>query len=427
MSSLLYFAINNNLTSDEIDKIDQEVIQNKEEVYFVIENMCLASNRKTRRLRQKLKTVRTKVKTKVKRFGARVIFVYTLSNPFAQIVLPFPQTFQQIERVREYKQEQFFESLEVEAVNLPERKPDKITLIKLSKEELKQIENLVFQVRTGSLTVDEAILKLKGGFDVTGFALVVFIIYLFYRIDTLTHGYAPAPPPKSTGFRDSLNWMHNHVKDIFKRDGLPSSQPISRFDREVVGPATRMCMATPDQDGYVMSYEEAVKLLTETYPGSEQITTNYRMTNRQAASHLYHATSFGIDPTEYGITQEELMKIAKEGGLREYAQRGNPLPSPELVKAYQQAVKHVCQDPETEMKEGIQFFDKNGIKDVTTFQNDRIIIIFHQSTDDSATDQNFITGNKRRARFFKDFNKTGQIGSKQWIRKWSKNNNNNNN
>lgn len=49
-------------------------------------------------------------------------------------------------------------------------------------------------------------------------------------------------------------------------------------------------------------------------------------------------------------------------------------------------------------------------------------MVFHQATDDPITNQDFITGDKRRESFIKKFDKTGQIGSKKWINKWLNNN-----
>ena len=117
------------------------------------------------------------------------------------------------------------------------------------------------------------------------------------------------------------------------------------------------------------------------------------------------------------------MKITQDGGFIKYVQRGNKLPTREHVRAYQEALTKVCLDPETKQKNNIEFFDTNGKKLVTTFQNDRVLIVFHQDTGDPITNQDFITGDKRSGSFIEKFDQTGQIGGKKWIDKWSNNNN----
>ena len=46
-----------------------------------------------------------------------------------------------------------------------------------------------------------------------------------------------------------------------------------------------------------MSYDEAYNLVEETYNGSMQVTEDFKITDWQAASHLYHGNGVGVDPT----------------------------------------------------------------------------------------------------------------------------------
>ena len=55
-----------------------------------------------------------------------------------------------------------------------------------------------------------------------------------------------------------------------------------------------MCHASTDENGFVMSYDEAIKLLQKTYPGSMQVTEDFRIGDWQAASHLYHGNRVGL-------------------------------------------------------------------------------------------------------------------------------------
>ena len=63
-----------------------------------------------------------------------------------------------------------------------------------------------------------------------------------------------------------------------------------------------------DENGFVMNYDESYNLVKETYSGSMQITENFKITDWQAASHLYHGKGVNVNPEDFGITQAELIK-----------------------------------------------------------------------------------------------------------------------
>ena len=71
----------------------------------------------------------------------------------------------------------------------------------------------------------------------------------------------------------------------------------------------QMCKASVDENGFVMNYDESYNLVKETYSGSMQITENFKITNWQAASHLYHGKGVNVNPEDFGIIQAELIKI----------------------------------------------------------------------------------------------------------------------
>jgi|GEM_PF-6782256 hypothetical protein len=77
--------------------------------------------------------------------------------------------------------------------------------------------------------------------------------------------------------------------------------------------------------------------------GQMEVRANERITDWRAANHLYHGKEVEIDPEIYGITQEQLIEIGKPGGLLEYIRKGNKLPFIEHVKAYQEALKNICE------------------------------------------------------------------------------------
>jgi len=91
---------------------------------------------------------------------------------------------------------------------------------------------------------------------------------------------------------------------------------------------------------FVMTRDEALKLIEETYPGQLEITDNKRFSDWQAAKKIYHASDFGINPEDYGMTKYNIMRLNRIG-LTKYVREGRPLPPIKLVKDYQMAVKNM--------------------------------------------------------------------------------------
>ena len=91
---------------------------------------------------------------------------------------------------------------------------------------------------------------------------------------------------------------------------------------------------------FVMTRDEALKLIEETYPGQLEITDNKRFSDWQAAKKIYHVSDFGINPEDYGMTKYNIMRLNRIG-LTKYVREGLPLPPIKLVKDYQMAVKNM--------------------------------------------------------------------------------------
>lgn len=163
---------------------------------------------------------------------------------------------------------------------------------------------------------------------------------------------------------------------------------------------------------YVMTKREALELIAKTYPGQMEVTANERITDWQAAKHLYHAKGVGVDPEMYGMTQEQLMEIGKPGGLTEYVRNGNTLPSIEHVKAYQEALKNVCEN--SQKRTDSKYYYKHGVTPATVYydKENRIIVSFNQTTGD------LITGDRQRENVFNRFMDDNTLCGLQWITKW---------
>ena len=53
-------------------------------------------------------------------------------------------------------------------------------------------------------------------------------------------------------------------------------------------------------------------MVAETYPGFMQINANCKITDWQAAKHMYHGNEMSVILSEYDFTQQELNKIRGE-------------------------------------------------------------------------------------------------------------------
>nr|AHI51277.1 hypothetical protein [Cylindrotheca closterium] len=169
------------------------------------------------------------------------------------------------------------------------------------------------------------------------------------------------------------------------------------------------------QSQYVMTKREALELIAKTYPGQMEVTANERITDWQASKHLYHAKGVGVDPEMYGITQEQLMEIGKPGGLTEYVRKGNKLPSIEHVKAYQEALKNICEN--SQKRTDSKYYYKHGVTSATVYydEDNRVIVSFNQTSGD------LITGDRQRENVFNRFMADNTLGGLQWIAKWRNN------
>ena len=137
---------------------------------------------------------------------------------------------------------------------------------------------------------------------------------------------------------------------------------------------------------FVMTQDEALKLIKETYPGQLEITANERISDWQAAKKIYHVSDFGINPEDYGMTKEQLRKI-ETVGLTNYIRLDNPPPPIELIKDYQAAIKGFCKNSEklpngTYNSRGDQKVHKSSF-----YYNEetRTIVTFNKETQDLIT------------------------------------------
>lgn len=153
-----------------------------------------------------------------------------------------------------------------------------------------------------------------------------------------------------------------------------------------------------------MSNEEALKVIDKTYPGQLEISANERISDWQAAKKIYHASDFGINPEDYGMTKVNIMRLQRIG-LTKYVREGHPLPPIELVKDYQMAVKNSC-DHSKHSDGKYSSRGEQKIHNVTYCYNERTrqITVFKKETGD------LITAGKSSPRSFDRFLDTMNLG-----------------
>jgi hypothetical protein len=107
--------------------------------------------------------------------------------------------------------------------------------------------------------------------------------------------------------QDPFGWLSGKYDSINPGNPQCLSNPPSRFERETLHAVKQICDASADENGFVMSYEDANNLVKETYPGYLEVNESCQITDWQAAKHIYHSNGMGINPVDYGFTQQDLV------------------------------------------------------------------------------------------------------------------------
>lgn len=288
---------------------------------------------------------------------------------------------------------------------IPESKVDKI---KLTTAQIKQLNNLAFQVKNNSITMEEAVLQLRGGEGFTDVAAVIAFVVFMNWYDSLfgVEAFKIQPLPH----QDPFGWFSGKYNSKNAGNQHCLTHPPSRFERETLDKMKQMCVASPDENNCVMTYDEAYKLVKETYCGSIRITEECSMSAWQCAKKAYHfQKGFNIDLNNYeNISKEDLVTLQKtDGGLIPYVQKGGKLPPIELIKDCQQKIYEFCHLDNTEINRNVKHYGKNtGETSCIMFFNreTRQIALFNKTSGD------LITAEKFRQGYFNKCVNSGQIG-----------------
>lgn len=160
------------------------------------------------------------------------------------------------------------------------------------------------------------------------------------------------------------------------------------------------------QERYLLSVDDALAILKAKY-GSNFLAVEkgkFKIQEWQATKKLEHAVCFGIKPEDYGFSQDQAKEINAKGGIVVYVRKGNKLPSLDLIRAYQNAIKNFCEDRNQSDRNDNSTF--RGEPSITFFnQETRQVVIFDRET------KIFITAYKLAERSVDEYLTTGNIGS----------------
>ena len=159
MTALLYYLYSRGLSENEILEIDNEVIKNRKFVYTFVKKLPL------------------NVKCKTKRICFYMIFVFTISQPLA----PCAAVMLNLLPTGIHRLSSIEESRIPTTNNYPKIAPvikPRIDKIKLTNEQIKQCEILTKQLTSGSITMKEAILQIRGGNLTDTVAVIAFVIFV---------------------------------------------------------------------------------------------------------------------------------------------------------------------------------------------------------------------------------------------------------
>ena len=362
-----------------------------------------------------VKNLTLKGKRKAKRLFVHGMFLFQLGQQLvrcaAAVMLPVPPA---IERLSPFEQDRILgnKNSYPQIAPIIESKMDKMVL---TDDQIEDLNLICYKLQKGSITIDKAILEIRAGgfYDWSTLAFIIFM-YSLHQADNFQR--VPLP------YQDPFGWLNG------KYDRKPmqhTSYKSSRFELKMAGVNDNMCpgLAMSDENGFVMSYEDAYNLVAETYPGYLEMNESCKITDWQAAKHIYHANGMGVDISKYGFTQQELERIRgksgyKGGGLIAYARRGYRLPPIEMVQDYQLRLKASCKKAPIK-RTNVPYYDVNGVWQARVFatppseDSSGIIVAFNESTG------NLITGDKQKNPAFNRFKNENYLGGKKWMLKWS--------
>jgi len=228
--------------------------------------------------------------------------------------------------------------------------------------------------------------ELRGGGRLEDTAWIIYFIWLSNFQYRNVEGFQPIRPPHQ-------EWM----------PGSNSRPPYPEANRKVGGRITVRSDATnqtEDAHGEARSHKVR-KYYSRELPTLYVENQDERITPWETAKKAYHGPDFGIQPTDYGMTQADLNNISNIGLINHLNQGGNP-PTLEYVAKLQNRWKAFSENPNVVRDDKGTFMGKKAIiyKDPLTNQ----VVIFNPKI------KTIISGYKLKEAQSIRYNKTGEIG-----------------
>ena len=110
-----------------------------------------------------------------------------------------------------------------------------------------------------SITMEEAVLRLRGGDGLTDVVAVLAFVIFMNWYDSLFGVEAFQANPLS--HQDPFGWLSGKYDSKNAGNGQCLSHPPSRFERETLHTMKQMCADSADENGFVMNYNEAYNLI----------------------------------------------------------------------------------------------------------------------------------------------------------------------
>ena len=152
-----------------------------------------------------IKNITLNGKRKAKRLFVHGTFLFQLSQPLVPyataVMLPLPPA---MERLSPFEQDRILSNKNSypQMAQILEEKVDKI---KLTNEQIKEFNNLAIELNSGSITMEEAVLRLRGGDGLTDVVAVIAFVIFINWYDSLfgVEGFQANPLPH----QDPFGWL----------------------------------------------------------------------------------------------------------------------------------------------------------------------------------------------------------------------------
>jgi hypothetical protein len=196
--------------------------------------------------------------------------------------------------------------------------------ILLTGEQVDTFSQISSEFRDGLISIEEAMLKLRGGGKFKEISLIVLYIWLYRLQNNHVEGFQPIRLPHQ-------EWM---PKGADQRPPYAGGY-VSSNSGSSLG-------LTDTNDGFDNLISTQIKKVYSQIPNLWVEGTNEQITAWSVAKHIHHAPAFGLDPADYDMTQQDLDNIAQKGLINHIRYGGTP-PNAEYIEALQKVWKRVAE------------------------------------------------------------------------------------